>query len=169
MEANDITIRPARQKVRISDKCVFWYGTKARKGHHSIRLTQVLRAPVAHTTTLWPGEYIEVKLPDNMTSPDEYNTFSLEPTSCQSSTTNWPPPSFIDSVAGKVRIANLSNDLCTIERNQHLCLARPTFSPDVLHMKALHLTLSSTLKTAKDQPHIMLQSTLTLIIPFLPK
>lgn len=88
--------------------------------------------PQWHTPQLCgPGEYIEVKLPDNMTSPDEYNTFSLEPTSCQSSTTNWPPPSFIDSVAGKVRIANLSNDPCTIERNQHLCLARPTFSPDV--------------------------------------
>lgn len=85
---------------------------------------------MAHTTTLWPGEYIEVKLPDNMTSPDEYNTFSLEPTSYQISTTNWPHHSFIDSVAGKVRIANLSNDPYT-KRNQHLCLVRLTFSPDV--------------------------------------
>uniref|UniRef100_A0A8W8MJ56 Uncharacterized protein n=1 Tax=Magallana gigas TaxID=29159 RepID=A0A8W8MJ56_MAGGI len=115
-------------EVRISDKCVFRYGTKTRKGRHSIRLTQV---PVAHTTTLWPGEYIEVNLPDNMTSPVEYNTFSLEPTSCQSSTTNWPPPSFIESVAGKVRIANLSDEPSTIKRNQHLCLVRSTFSPDV--------------------------------------
>nr|XP_022310274.1 uncharacterized protein LOC111115730 isoform X2 [Crassostrea virginica] len=132
MEANDITVRPARQEIRIGDKCAFRYGSKAQEGHHSIRLTQVLRAPVSNTTTLWPGEYIEVKLPDDMTSPDEYNTYSLEPTSYQSPTTNWPPPSFVDSVAGKIRIANLSNEPRTIKRNQHLCLVRPTFSPDAL-------------------------------------
>ena len=43
---------------------------------------------------------------------------------------NWPPPSFIDSVAGKVRIANLTNEPHTIKRNQHLGLVRPTYTPN---------------------------------------
>lgn len=131
METNDITIRPARQEIRIGDNCVFKYGSKAQTGHHTIRLTQVLRAPVPCTTTLWPGEFVEIKLPDDMTSPDEYNTFSFEPTSCQHNPLeNWPPPSFIDSVAGKVRIANLTNEPHTIKRNQHLGLVRPTYTPN---------------------------------------
>ena len=70
-------MRPARQEIKIGDKCAFRYGSKAQEGHHSIRLIQQLRAPVPHTTTLWPGEYIEVKLPDEMTSPYEYTHIRL--------------------------------------------------------------------------------------------
>jgi hypothetical protein len=131
MEINDITIRPARQEIRVGDNCVFKYGSKAQTGHHTIRLTQALRAPVPNTTTLWPGEFNEIKLPDDMTGSDEYNTFSFEPASCQyNPLENWPPPSFIDSVAGKVRIAILTNEPHTIKRNQHLGLVRPTYTPN---------------------------------------
>ena len=38
-------------------------------------------------------------------------------------------------MAGKIRIANLSNEPRTIKRSQHFCLVRPTFSPDTLPNK----------------------------------
>jgi hypothetical protein len=74
MEANDITIRPAKRQVMLKDNTVFEYGFSRRSDtHHSIRRAHVIRAP-PQTSTIWPGEYIEVDVPE-----DRDQTFAIEP------------------------------------------------------------------------------------------
>ena len=42
----------------------------------------------------------------------------------------WPEPTMLDSVAGRIRIVNLTSDPQTVKRNDHLGIVRPTFTPD---------------------------------------
>ena len=93
METNDISIRPAKRQVTI--------GTAARRAI-------VLRASPT-STTIWPGDFVEINLPDDAPPDCEY---ALEPRSDAPSVRKltasqlWPPPSIVSSVAGKIRIPN---------------------------------------------------------------
>ena len=44
----------------------------------------------------------------------------------------WPQPTIIDSIAGKICIANLTNTVRILRRNAHFCQIRKVFLPDVL-------------------------------------
>ena len=130
MEANDISIRPARREVTLADGSVYTYcSTDSSRMSHSVRRMQahVLRGPT-QTTTIWPGEYIELPLPDTMFPNDD--SFAIEPRSdCAKSPSHnpeimWPTPSLITSVGGKIRIPNLTEDPVIIQRNSHFCQVR---------------------------------------------
>ena len=46
----------------------------------------------------------------------------------------WPPPSIVSSVAGKIRILpNLFSEPLHLKRNEHCCQARPVFTPSCEH------------------------------------
>ncbi|CAB4022389.1 Hypothetical predicted protein [Paramuricea clavata] len=72
MEANDISVRPARCTVLICDTS-YTYGSNETKSP-AVRCAVVLRAP-STSTTIWPGEFIEIAVPDGI--PD--NVYALEP------------------------------------------------------------------------------------------
>jgi hypothetical protein len=72
MEANDISVRPARRTVLICDTS-YTYGSNKTKSP-AVRRAVVLRAP-STTTTIWPGEFIEIALPDCIAD----NVYALEP------------------------------------------------------------------------------------------
>ena len=103
--------------------------TDSSRMSHSVRRMQahVLRGPT-QTTTIWPGEYIELPLPDTMFPNDD--SFAIEPRSdCAKSPSHnpeimWPTPSLITSVGGKIRIPNLTEDPVIIQRNSHFCQVR---------------------------------------------
>ena len=136
MESNDIAVRPAKRQVMLGDDTTYLYGSIGKPTDtHSIRRTHVLRVPVS--TTVWPGEFIEVDLPGDIPSDCDY---ALEPridspvnehTSKDSS--QWPTPSIVSSVAGKIRIPNLSSEPLHLKRNEHFCQAHPVFTPSCEH------------------------------------
>lgn len=130
MLTNDIALRPAKRQVILSDGTVLGYGHQPSRTSHVVRRAQahVLRAP-SHTTTLWPGDFLEVPIPVDKFPDDD--TFALEPradsTTIQpiDSSTPWPSPSIIQSVGGKVRIPNLTSSPLIVKRNVHFCQVRP--------------------------------------------
>ena len=76
MEANDITIRPAKRQVILTDNTIFRSGsTNLPTAFNAVRRTPVLRAP-SSSTTVWPGDFIEITLPKGATLDTEY---ALEP------------------------------------------------------------------------------------------
>jgi len=64
-DCNDITIRTAKHLVILSDGSHKQHGSNVFNSDPSIRRTQahLLRAP--STTTRWPGEFLEIKIPDD--------------------------------------------------------------------------------------------------------
>ena len=67
--ANDISVRPAKCKVRIQDSEVVHYEHKSdpTTASHAVRRAQcyTLRAPPS-TTVLWPGDYVELDVPPTL-------------------------------------------------------------------------------------------------------
>ena len=135
MENNDITIRPAKHEIILSDGTTYVYGTQStnhKPNHQSVRRAHVLRAP-SEATTIWPGDYIEVELPQEMSTCD--STFALEPRTdthiSKTLTANhipvWPRPSIVQSIAGKIRVPNLSNEPLLLKRQEHFCQIRNVY------------------------------------------
>ncbi|CAG2238702.1 unnamed protein product [Mytilus edulis] len=122
MEKNDISIRPARRQVLIGNDCVYKYGSSANgTSNCAVRKAHVARAP-SDATTLWPGDYSDVKIPTDMVSNDSYEHLN-----------SWPEPSLVSSVAGNLRIPNLTDEPLVSERNEHFCNEhdeRSTYSPE---------------------------------------
>ena len=132
METNDISIRPAKRQVTIGDGPTYAYGSQAPAlTSTAARRAIVLRAPPT-STTIWPGDFVEINLPDDALPDCEY---ALEPRSDAPSVRKltasqlWPPPSIVSSVAGKIRIPNLSSEPHSLKRNEHFCQVNPVFSP----------------------------------------
>ena len=70
MEVNDLTVRPAKRLITLADgTTVLYRSPKITPQPHSVRRAHVLRAP-ATTTTVWPGEFIELQLPKDISVPD---------------------------------------------------------------------------------------------------
>ena len=129
MERNDISIRPAHRQVMIDNECIYTYGSSnIQATNHSVRMAYIARAP-SDSTTIWPGEYVDVKIPTDMDSPE--NVFSIEPhLSKPDNSPAWPQPSLLYSVNGNLRIPNLTDEPLVLKRNEHFCKVRSTYIPD---------------------------------------
>ncbi len=128
MAHNDITVRPAKHEVILSDNTVYTYAPTTRNSAtHTVCFTKaaVLRAPPI-TTTLWPGDFLEVDYPHH--DPHD-QLLAVEPR-IDSPTTPWPSPSLVTSVAGKIRILNDTDNPLTIKKNSHIAQACPAYIPD---------------------------------------
>ena len=137
MEYNDITIRPAKRQIILADDSTYTYGsqpTNRRPNHQSVRRTHILRAP-SKTTTIWPGEYVEVDLPPELSNCDD--TFAIEPrvdtriAKTLQSNQMWPSPSTISSIAGKIRIPNMTSNPLTLGRQEHFGQIRTIYVPEI--------------------------------------
>lgn len=124
MIRNDIAIRPKKREITLENGKVLKYGSNSNNAVHSIRRACVLRAP-NRTTTVYPGEFLEVPVPESFATHDM--SFALEPR-CDSPISRlaktsqlWPSPSIVSSVAGKIRIPNLKTDPIVLKRNEHFC------------------------------------------------
>ena len=71
--ANDVSVRPAKCQVRIQDSETIHYrpSDNLSSQPHVVRRTQsyVLRSS-SPATVLWPGEYLEVDMPSDLTQDD---------------------------------------------------------------------------------------------------
>ena len=129
MITNDISLRPAKQQVTVQGHEISYYGVfKSSECTSSIRRTHavVLRAP-SPSSVVWPGQYLELDLPDYV---DSDSVLAIEPRrDCSKSTSDWPPPGIIEAVARKIRIPNETSQPKHIPRHDHLCQAVPTYIP----------------------------------------
>ena len=128
MERNDITIRPSKHQVILADGTSYNYSMRdTGNSQHRVRRAQVLRS--TSQTTVWPGEFVELKLPDEFQQVDD--VFSIEPKypDAGSAAREWPSPSLVSSVSGRVRIPNLTSSPQTLKRNEHICMVRTTLPP----------------------------------------
>ncbi|VDI84007.1 Hypothetical predicted protein [Mytilus galloprovincialis] len=138
MEKNDISIRPAKRQVILGNNTVYTYGSVQNTSeHHTVRRAHVLRAP-AQFTTIWPGDFLEMQLPSDICSTDD--TFAIEPRleshvssmHAGKDSNVWPPPNLITSVAGRIRIPNLTQEPHSLRRNEHFCQIRSTYVPECI-------------------------------------
>ena len=133
MEVNDIAVRPAKRQVILGDGSFYTYGSpQPTTVTSAARRALVLRSP-PRSLTVWPGDFVEVELPSDAPPDSEY---ALEPRTDAPSVRQltpsllWPSPSIVSSVAGKIRIPNLSSEPHFLKRNEHFCQVRPVFTPD---------------------------------------
>ena len=160
MVHNDITVRPAKHQIILSDNTTYCYGPESRaSGPHAIRFTKaaVLRAPTT-TTTLWPGEFIEVSSPQGV-DPSHDHLLALEPR-IDSTNTSWPSPSLVASIAGKIRIPNDTDHPLTIKKNSHIgqvcAVYTPSTSPPLLDSCSVTQSLKCTQPRALHSSSIKL-------------
>ena len=72
MEANDVAVRPAKREVLLGNGSTYTYGSKAPPSiPTTVRRAFFLRAPTP-SKTVWPGEFLEVQLPDDALPDSEY-------------------------------------------------------------------------------------------------
>ncbi|KAK3105126.1 hypothetical protein FSP39_017698 [Pinctada imbricata] len=126
MEKNDICIRPSKREVRIGDSYSCHYGSEESTSNRtSVRRAQVLRS--SSTETIWPGEFMELKLPTSFSTDD---TYAIEPHASTPGRTSWVSPDITRSVAGKIRVPNLTGEPQNVHKHDHLCQIRSVFTPD---------------------------------------
>ena len=61
LEENDIILRLSRKEIRLADGTVFYYGDRSASLRNTSSV-KLIRAPPT-TTTIWPGDYIELPTP----------------------------------------------------------------------------------------------------------
>ena len=145
MECNDIAIRPARREVTLKNGSKYVYGSHDKTiERHAVRRAYVIRAP-KEVTTIWPGDFIEVEIPSDIPADCDY---AIEPRA--ESTVSWPSVNIVSSIAGKIRIPNMTNEPHTLKRNEHFCQIRPVFVPE-----------SDTTCIKPQQPHKRTNNTTT--------
>ena len=132
MEVNDIAVRPAKRLITLADGTSLLYGSLAdRPTHYTARRAVVLRAP-AISTTIWPGDYVELELPQSL-PPDSLHALEPRTDIPQARLINtselWPPPGIISSEAGRIRVPNLTSEPIHLSRHDHFCQVSPVFSP----------------------------------------
>ena len=131
MEDNDIAVRPATREVSVHGSPYLYSPPNNKPPQRTARRAVVLRAPPS-STTVWPGEFLELTLPKDIPTDSEY---ALEPRTdtspSQSSKMSnlWPFPNIVSSVAGRIRIPNLSDQPCYLRRNEHFCQINHVFTP----------------------------------------
>ena len=169
MKANYIAVPPAKRLIALADGSSFTYGSSDdRSTQKAARRAVVLRAP-ATSTTLWPGDYIEPELPQDL-SPNSLH--ALEPRSDipqvhleTTSTTSelLPPPGIVSSEEGRIRIPNLSCQPIQLKRHEHFCQVSLVFTPSTheqpqdtadLSKKSINLSPGTNFSSAVDvDPH----------------
>ena len=121
MITNDISVRPSQHQVTIHGTDFAYYGeaptesptSNIRRAH-----AHVLRAPPT-TTVVWPGQYLELDLPDEI-APD--TTLAIEPRVNGSKLSGeWPHPHITQAVAHQIRILNDTGEPKRVPRHDHLC------------------------------------------------
>jgi hypothetical protein len=126
MEENDITIRPAKQQIILGNGTIYSYGCASTDdSSHSVRRIHLLRAP-AKKSIIWPGEFLEIRLPEPLTDTD--SDLAIEPHCADQDKSSWPSPSLITSVAGLIRIPNLTDQPQSVKRHEHFCQVLPVTS-----------------------------------------
>ena len=127
MTSNDIAVRPAKREIIIAGCDVAAYGcSQSLHTHYAVRACHLLRAPNTNTT-VWPGEFIEIDSPSELLTDA---TLAIEPrmVSVSSShlkpTHTWPQPDIVQSIGGKLRLLNNTEEPLLVRKNDRFFIFR---------------------------------------------
>ena len=83
------------------------------------RVTKHLCRAPPKSTTIFPGDFIEVPIPHEITG----KTVVLEPRHDSKSETAgvWPPLKITDVIGGHIHINNHTSEAILLKRNDHFC------------------------------------------------
>ena len=143
MDANDVGIRPAKRQVILHDGSIINYAHSDTKNTHQ-QAAHILRATVK--TTVLPGDFLEVPLPF---SPDD-SLVAIEPHVNSKLANQWPPVSITQSIEGKVRLLNNTDEPLSFKPNDQIGQAIETYVPqqstaaDVIPMSSAVRSSSAT-------------------------
>ena len=87
---------------------------------HGVRCARACVLRASQGTTLWPGDYLEAKVPEELSNVNE---LAIEPR--QTTRDHWPLPTISSVVSGHVRIANSSMEPISVSKNEHFCQVVP--------------------------------------------
>ena len=108
MEHNDIWVRPRKKIIGIGDSTYSYKTTQSSSVLNNRVQVDLLRSPAS--TVIWPGDYLEVKVPDKYADAE----VGIEPridcplNSDKALTDTWPLPQVITCSNDSIRIPNLS-------------------------------------------------------------
>ena len=117
MSTNDISVRPAKQQILIGDTNIVHYGTFPSDSPNRVHCTQAYILKPEATSVILSGSYLELALPSDL-QPE--CTLAIESrTDSVRFLNNWPTPSIIEAVSGKVRISNNTDEPLSLRKNEH--------------------------------------------------
>ena len=168
MSTNDVSVRPAERSVSIGECVVFRYDDVAHDpASSSARRVQCLVRSPPSPVTLWPGEYVELAVPDM--DPD--GPVSVEPWMSpvgKMDVTPWPHPTVSSVVAGKLRVPNNTDSPIVLKKTLmsvkctlcllHLRPGRPLHSLPLRRPRALRPLWSPSTPTVSYQTLCVLSS-----------
>ena len=108
MQDNDIVLDLPKHKIVIGGKHEISYSPYRQRSSHSCR--SVILRPTKRQV-LFPGDYIEV--PSHISDLN----VAVEP---RSTSISWVQPTVTKSVCGRVRIPNLTENIITINKHEHI-------------------------------------------------
>lgn len=124
--------------MRIGNDTIYSYGSDTTTNRSSVNQikTHLLRAVAS--TTVWPGDYLEVNIPESVLQCD--SLVAVEPHLSESLVT----PSILHSVGNKIRIENTSSDPVKVRKHDHICNVQEVYVPstDPIHMSTDKYTCS---------------------------
>ncbi len=120
LERHNVMIAPAKRQITMAPGKTYSYGAETHEPQGSVRRCSVLQAPSV-PTTVYPGESIDLTLPEDIRNGTE---LALEPRGPHSD--SWPSPKTVVK-ENKVSILNSTSDPQTLKRYEHFCQVRPLY------------------------------------------
>ena len=120
--ANGVCISFPDNKIVLHDKVEITYGSNAKKKSYVVRRAQLVNAP-STGSVVWPGEYIEVPVPDDMSD----SHLAIEPRwdNNKSTAHEWIRPDVIHSVGSSIRLINSTSQPQRLLKNEKFCQVTP--------------------------------------------
>ena len=103
-----------KQQILIGDTNIFHYGTSPSDSPNRLRRTHAYILKPEATSVIWPGSYLELALPSDL--QPEYTLAIESRTDNVKFLNNWPPPSIIEAVSGKVRTPNNTDEPLSLRK-----------------------------------------------------
>ena len=123
MEENDIVPDPPRKQIIIQNRHFIPYSAgTSKKLPLQVRRTQSFLLRSQKNQVVLPGDFIELQSPTNM---EDNTIIAIEPR-CDTGDNTWIQPLLSRSVAGVVRIPNLSHEPVSVGKHRHLAQAHYT-------------------------------------------
>jgi hypothetical protein len=124
LKSNEIVLDTPRDRIIVQGKHNISYAGNTHKEHVSkVCHSQAFLLRAGKQTVIWPGEYIQLEVPNDLCDGDKV---AVEPR--VDSSIEWITPTVTTPVGGCVRLPNLTNQPVEVQKHQHIVQAYRTSS-----------------------------------------
>ena len=121
MVKNDVWLRPSKEIIGIGDK-MYDYKVASSRAPMARRVqTTLIRSP--SNLTVWPGDFVELEVPDQFSGQEVGIEPRLDSTlnTKSPSAKLWPDPQLLTCCDNTIRIPNSFSEPLSIKKGDHLC------------------------------------------------